>query len=120
MQQPIIKAIMMPKDTNIWGTVFGGVILNHIDEAAGVEAIKHTDKARMVTVAMKEVVFKAPVLVGDLVSFYCRDVKIGHTSVTVNIEVIAERRNHESIKVTEASVVFVAIDDQGKPCNVVG
>src|SRR5262245_7886016 len=88
--QPAIRVVMMPKDTNAHGTIFGGVILNHVDLAGAVEAQRHTAR-KVVTVAMHEVKFIAPVLVGDLVSFYTETVKIGTTSVTVRVTVDAKR-----------------------------
>ncbi len=112
--QPTIRVLMMPRDTNPWGTVFGGVILSHLDQAAGLEAIRRTDH-QIVTVAMKEVVFHEPVLVGDLVSFYARTTRLGRTSITVRVEVEAERRNQAPVRVTEAEVTFVAIDPEGHP-----
>ncbi len=113
-RQPTIRVLMMPRDTNNWGTIFGGVILSHLDQAAGLEAIRNTDQ-RIVTVAMKEVVFHQPVLVGDLVSFYAETVRLGRTSITVKVEVKAERRFLDPLKVTEAEVTFVAIDQEGRP-----
>ena len=79
--EPSIRVVMMPKDTNAHGTIFGGVILSYIDQAAAVEAKRH-GAAFIVTVAMREVVFHEPVYVGDLVSFYTRLVRIGNTSIT--------------------------------------
>jgi len=114
IHQPTIRILMMPRDTNPWGTVFGGVILSHLDQAAGLEAIRQTDH-QIVTVAMKEVVFHEPVLVGDLVSFYARTTRLGRTSITVRVEVEAERRHQAPIRVTEAEVTFVAIDPAGCP-----
>ena len=112
--QPAIRVVMMPKDTNPLGTIFGGIILSYIDQAGTVEARKHSDK-KLVTVAMHEVKFIAPVLVGDLVSFYTETVKIGTTSITVRITVDARRGAppHETARVTQAEVVYVAIDEPG-------
>src|SRR5262245_51494802 len=90
-RQPAIRVMLLPRDTNEAGTIFGGVILSHIDLAAAVECRKHSVR-RFVTVAMKEVVFVAPVYVGDLVSFYTRTAKVGTTSITVQVEVEVERR----------------------------
>src|SRR5512143_3980040 len=80
--QPAIRVVMMPRDTNPMGTIFGGIILSFIDQAGVVEAQRHTDK-QLVTVAMHEVKFIAPVFVGDLVSFYAEKVRIGNTSITI-------------------------------------
>src|SRR5580692_7858163 len=103
--QPAIRVILMPKDTNALGTIFGGIILSYIDQAGAVEGHRH-GAGRLVTVAMREVVFHAPVFVGDLVSFYTETVRLGRTSVTVKVEVEAQRGRHGSgrVKVTEAEV----------------
>lgn len=116
-QNPTIRVIMMPKDTNAHGTIFGGVILSYIDQAAAIEAHKQSDR-RFVTKAMNAVEFVAPVLVGDVVSFYTRVVQLGKTSVTVKVEVEAEGfRSAEKrlVRVTEAEVVCVAVDTAGRP-----
>src|SRR5215467_68151 len=89
--QPAIRVILMPKDTNALGTIFGGIILSYIDQAGAFEAHRH-DCGRLVTVAMREVEFHAPVFVGDLVSFYTETLRVGRTSVTVKVVVEAERR----------------------------
>jgi len=107
-----IRITMMPRDTNSHGTVFGGIILSYIDIAGGVEAVKHTRHDRFVTVAMKEVIFYEPVFIGDLVSFYAETVKVGNTSITVRVVVEAERfgSHGQSVRVTEAEVAYVAIN----------
>ena len=109
VRQPAIRILMMPRDTNALGTIFGGVILSYIDQAGAVEAHRH-GPGRLVTVALHEVVFHEPVFVGDLVSFYAHTVKRGTTSVTVKVEVEAVRpgRQITKVKVTEAEVVFVS------------
>src|SRR5262252_562328 len=114
--EPSIRVIMMPKDTNAHGTIFGGVILSYIDQAAAVEARRH-GASFIVTVAMREVVFHAPVYVGDLVSFYTRLVKIGTTSITVAVEVFSQSSEGQEkrVKVTEAEVTFVNLDQNRKP-----
>lgn len=114
--QPAIRVKMLPKDTNEMGTIFGGVILSQIDLAAAVEAGKHTYH-RVVTVAMREVVFREPVQVGDVVSFFTQVVKLGRTSITIKVTVEARRHHNpcEHVIVTEAEVIFVAVDDEGKP-----
>lgn len=111
-----IRTVLMPKDTNERGTIFGGVILSLIDLAGAVEARKVTDE-RFVTVAMREVVFVAPVYVGDVVSCYTRIVRTGRTSVSIGVEVVAQRRSDRDqvVKVTEAEVVYVAVDAEGRP-----
>jgi acyl-CoA thioesterase YciA len=110
---------MMPKDTNALGTIFGGVILNFVDQAGVVEAHRHSNR-KLVTVAMHEVKFIAPVLVGDLVSFYTETLKVGATSITVRVTVDAKRGEppHEDVRVTQAEVVYVAIDEKGQPVPV--
>jgi acyl-CoA thioesterase YciA len=110
-----IRLTMMPRDTNAHGTVFGGTILSYIDVAGGVESIRHTKHNRFVTVAMKEVIFHEPVYIGDLVSFYARTIKVGNTSITIHVDVEAERFGTPGVvvKVTEAEVIFVAIDERG-------
>ena len=107
-----IRITMMPRDTNAHGTVFGGIILSYIDVAGGVEAVRHTGHDRFVTVAMREIVFLEPVFIGDLVSFYAETVKVGNTSVTVRVIVEAQRfgSHHQSVRVTEAEVIYVAIN----------
>jgi acyl-CoA thioesterase YciA len=116
---PAIRVVLMPKDTNAHGTIFGGVILSHIDIAAAIEVRKYTPK-KIVTKAMHEVVFVAPVFVGDIVSFYTSLVKIGRTSITVKVVVEAERVSYpnERALVTEAEVVYVAIDEGRKPIPI--
>ena len=116
---PAIRVVLMPKDTNAQGTIFGGVILSHIDIAAANEVRKHTLK-RIVTKAMHEVVFVAPVFVGDIVSFYTELVRIGRTSITVKVIVEAERVRDPKIRarVTEAEVVYVAIDENRQPVPI--
>ena len=107
-----IRITMMPRDTNAHGTVFGGIILSYIDVAGGVEAVKHTGHDRFITVAMKEVIFLEPVFIGDLVSFYAETIKVGNTSITVKVVVEAERfgSHGQSVRVTEAEVAYVAIN----------
>jgi len=107
-----IRITMMPRDTNAHGTVFGGIIMSYIDVAGGVEAVRHTRHDRFVTVAMKEVIFHEPVFIGDLVSFYAETRRVGNTSITVHVEVEAERfgAHGQKVRVTEAEVTFVAIN----------
>ena len=117
--QPAIRVVMMPRDTNPLGTIFGGLILSYIDQAGAVQARRHSEK-KLVTVAMHEVKFIAPVFVGDLVSFYTETIKIGNTSITVRVTVDAKRGSppHETVRVTQAEVVFVAIDEGGRAVPV--
>jgi acyl-CoA thioesterase YciA len=118
-REPSIRVVMMPKDTNAHGTIFGGVILSYIDQAAAVEAKRHGASV-IVTVAMREVVFHEPVLVGDLVSFYTKLVRIGRTSITVSVEVLSERDEARArpVKVTEAEVTFVNVDENRRPIPI--
>ena len=108
---PAIRVIMMPKDTNALGTIFGGVILSYIDQAGAVEAHRSVF-GRIVTVSMREVVFHAPVFVGDLVSFFTRTKRVGNTSVTVEVTVEAERGYPGGPKVT-----VTAAEMAPAPCN---
>ena len=124
--QPAIRVILMPKDTNALGTIFGGIILSYIDQAGAVEAHRHK-AGRLVTVAMHEVEFHAPVFVGDLVSFWTETVRLGRTSITVKVTVEVERRTPQAggggpaggetgkVKVTEAEVVYVRVDSSNRP-----
>jgi acyl-CoA thioesterase YciA len=128
-RDPAIRVLLLPKDTNAYGTIFGGVILSHIDLASAIEA-RRAGPHRFVTKAMREVEFHEPVFVGDIVSFFTETVRIGRTSVTVRVLVEAERWGAPSaavptadtpaqrIKVTEAEVVFVAVDTGGRPVPV--
>ena len=118
---PAIRVTMLPRDTNAHGTIFGGVILSYIDLAGGIECRRRSPK-KFVTKAMHEVVFVAPVHLGDLVTFYTRTIRTGHTSITVGVEVEVERLGlggtKEIVRVTEAEVIYVAVGDDGKPIPV--
>ena len=150
-REPAIRVLLLPKDTNAYGTIFGGVILSHIDLASAIEA-RRIAPHHYVTKAMREVEFHEPVHLGDIVSFYTETVHVGRTSVTVRVLVEAERWGDvpelgidrprlaadgageaseprrsaegakagwgETVKVTEAEVVLVAIDAQGRPVPV--
>jgi acyl-CoA thioesterase YciA len=107
---------MMPKDTNALGTIFGGIILSYIDQAGAVEAHRFTP-GRLVTVAMHEVVFHEPVFVGDLVSLFADVLRIGKTSIAVKVVVEAERHltDRKVVKVTEAEVIYVHVDEHNQP-----
>jgi acyl-CoA thioesterase YciA len=113
---PSIRVSMMPHMTNPQGTIFGGVILSYIDQAGAIEAVRQTNHRRFVTAAIREVVFHEPVFVGDLVSFYAEVVKIGNTSLTVKVCVESARfkNSHEIVRVTEADVIYVAVDEFGQ------
>jgi acyl-CoA thioesterase YciA len=117
---PAIKVILLPKDTNALGTIFGGVILSHIDLASAVEARK-VARRRYVTKAMHEVEFHEPVFLGDIVNFFTETVRVGRTSITVKVTVEAERwggGEGERVMVTQAEVVLVAVDELGRPTPV--
>ena len=118
-RQPAIRQVMMPRDTNALGTIFGGVILSMIDLAAAIEA-HHCHPGRVVTVAMDKVEFKFPVFVGDLVSCYTETVRVGRTSLTAHVTVFAQRRfgNGPHQFVTQAQVTMVAVDDEGNPLAI--
>jgi acyl-CoA thioesterase YciA len=119
---PAIKLLLLPKDTNAFGTIFGGVILSHIDLASAVEARK-SGPHRYVTKAMREVEFHQPVFLGDVVSFFTETIRVGRTSITVRVVVEAERwgaGRGEQVTVTEAEVVLVAVDADGRPTAIVG
>jgi acyl-CoA thioesterase YciA len=125
---PAIKVLLLPKDTNAYGTIFGGVILSNVDLASAIEARK-VAAHRYVTKAMREVEFHEPVFLGDIVNFYTETVRIGRTSITVRVTVEAERwgtpplvagttGHGEVVKVTEAEVVLVAVNDEGRPVAI--
>lgn len=118
-QEPILRTVPMPSDTNHAGDIFGGWIMAQVDLAGSIPAIRRA-RGRVATVAVNSFVFKHPVLVGDLVSFYGQIVKTGHTSITVDVTVYAQRGAREGeqevcIKVTEAVLTYVAIDQHRKP-----
>ena len=117
--EPAIKALMMPRDTNVHGTIFGGVLLSLIDQAGAVHA-RDAGLDRVVTVAMQAVEFKLPVYVGDVVSFYCETTRIGRTSITVRVDVWARRfvPSKETVHVTEAGITFVNVDEDRTPIPV--
>jgi acyl-CoA thioesterase YciA len=118
-QELVLKVIPMPADCNANGDIFGGWVMAQVDLAGSVIPARYTG-GRMATVAVKEVIFKQPVRVGDILSFFSQLTRIGRTSVTVKVEVYAERFRSQGkyIKVTEASLTYVAIDDQGQPREV--
>lgn len=116
LREPTLRVTMLPRDTNAHGTIFGGVILSHIDLAGAIAASRQAPR-NFVTRAMREVGFIAPVYVGDVVSFYTGVLREGKTSVTIQVIVEAERSKEprRQIKVTEAEVVYVAVDEDGNP-----
>ncbi len=116
MKESTLRITLLPRDTNKHGSIFGGIILSHIDLAGSIEARKTSGPHNFATVAMDKVVFHKPVFVGDVVSFYTSTVRIGRTSVTVKVIVEAIRAtDQEVVKVTEAEVVYVAVDRNWKP-----
>jgi acyl-CoA thioesterase YciA len=114
--EPTLRVTMLPRDTNARGTIFGGVILSHIDLAGGIAASRQAPR-NFVTRAMRGVEFIAPVYIGDVISFYTAVVREGTTSVTVKVSVEAERGREprHRVKVTEAEVIYVAVDEAGNP-----
>ncbi len=117
-ETPAIKVVMQPKHTNHQGAIFGGVILSLIDQAAWIEALRQSPQ-RYVTVAMDKVEFKQPVFQGDILSLWGRTVSIGTTSIRVHLDVRAFRPElGDEIAVTEAEVVLVSIDSEGKPTPI--
>ena len=112
----VLKVVPMPRDTNVNGDIFGGWVMAHVDTAGAILPARIIG-GRMATVAVDKFVFKQPVRVGDLLSFYSSVQRIGRTSVTVDVEVFAERimTQGDFVKVTEALLTFVAIDEEGRP-----
>ena len=112
----VMKVIPMPADCNANGDIFGGWVMAQVDLAGSVLPARYV-QGRMATVAVNEFIFKQPVRVGDILSFYAHVSRIGNTSITVQVEVYAERYRHQGqfMKVTEASLTYVAIDDSGRP-----
>ena len=111
-EEPVLRIVPMPADTNAQGTIFGGWVMSQVDIAGGIPA-SHRAQGLVVTVAVNSFIFKEPVFVGDLVSLYARVCKVGRTSVTVDVEVYAQRGRDgrgEIVKVTEAQLTYVAID----------
>jgi len=117
--EPAIRVLMMPRDTNAHGTIFGGVILSYIDQAGAIEARRQGSRL-MLTVSMDKIVFHQPVFVGDLVSFWTETLRIGTTSITIKVmcEVIRGTDPQKKVMVTEAQVVYVNVGDDGKPTPI--
>lgn len=115
-RNPAIRVVLLPRDTNSQGTIFGGIILSHIDLAGAVEAAK-TTRQKVVTKAIKEVEFKAPVFVGEVVSFYATTLRVGTTSITVHVDVEVIREE-EVVEVTHADLTFVCVDKEGRPSKI--
>ena len=115
-REPVLRVVPMPADVNQHGDIFGGWIMSQVDIAGGVLAARRA-RGRVATVAVNSFTFKQPVLVGDLVTFYGEVVRAGRTSVTIDVEVYAQRnpRDIVTVKVTEASLTYVAVDASGRP-----
>ncbi|WP_137890663.1 acyl-CoA thioesterase [Ramlibacter sp. 2FC] len=115
-EELVLKVIPMPADCNANGDIFGGWVMAQVDQAGAVIPARYA-KGRIATVAVNEFIFKQPVRVGDILSFYARLVRVGRSSVTVKVGVYAERFSTQGqyIKVTEAMLTYVAIDEQGRP-----
>jgi len=115
-KDPILRVAPMPRDSNQTGDIFGGWIMAQVDIAGSIPAMRLA-KGRVATVAVNSFVFKQPVFVGDLVSFYAEVVRVGRTSITVNVEVYAQHKpeREEVVKVTEATLTYVAVDENRKP-----
>ena len=118
-EQPVLRIVPMPADTNAQGTIFGGWVMSQVDIAGSIPAWERA-RGPVVTVAVNSFVFKEPVFVGDLVSLYARICKVGRTSITVDVEVFAQRSRGdgvggEAVKVTEAQLTYVAVDEHRQP-----
>jgi acyl-CoA thioesterase YciA len=118
-KEPVLRVVPMPHDTNQHGDIFGGWIMSQVDIAGGVVAARYA-RGRVATVAVNSFVFKQPVLVGDLVTFFAEVTRIGRTSITVDVEVFAQRnpRDQITVKVTEASLTFVAVGGDRRPREI--
>ena len=118
-REPALRLLAMPADSNAQGDIFGGWVMSQVDIAGAVEAVRHA-RGRVATVAVNSFQFKKPVFVGDLVSCYTYLEKIGRTSITVRVEVYSQRcfGNEETVKVTEATLVYVAVDDNRAPRKI--
>lgn len=115
-RQPTLRVAAMPSDANYTGDIFGGWLMGQVDIAGSIPAV-HRAKGRVATIAVNSFVFKQPIFVGDIVSFYARVLKVGTTSVTVDVEVYVQRdpENPTCLKVTEATLTYVAVGEDRKP-----
>ena len=115
-KEPTLRVVPMPADSNPSGDIFGGWVMSHVDIAGSIPAIRLA-RGRVATVAVNSFVFRQPIMIGDLVSFYAEVVKVGRTSITVSVEVYAQRDRlgEECVKVTEATLTYVAVDNQRRP-----
>ena len=115
-KEPTLRVVPMPADSNFSGDIFGGWVMSQVDIAGSIPATRLA-RGRVATIAVNSFVFRQPVLVGDVVSFYAEVVKVGRTSITVSVEVYAQRNpvKEETVKVTEATLTYVAVDSQRRP-----
>lgn len=115
-REPTLRVVAMPSDCSYTGDVFGGWVMAQVDVAGSIPAL-HRARGRVATVAVNSFIFKQPLFMGDVVSFYTHIVKVGRTSITVNVEVYAQRDPAEPVcvKVTEATLTYVAVGDDRKP-----
>ena len=120
-REPVLRVVPMPADANSTGDIFGGWIMSQVDIAGSIPALRMA-RGRVATIAVNSFVFKQPVLIGDLVSFYAKVVRVGRTSITVDVEVFAQRGVPEevTVKVTEATLTYVAVDNNRKPRPIDG
>ena len=118
-REPTLRVLAMPSDANAFGDIFGGWLMGQVDIAGSIPAL-HRARGRVATVAVNSFVFKQPVFMGDLVSFYTQIEKVGRTSITVSVEVYVQRDPAKRIcaKVTEATLTYVAVDADRKPCPI--
>lgn len=119
-RQPTLRVVPTPADTNPWGDIFGGWIMSHVDVAGGIVAQQRA-RGRVTTVAVNAFQFRKPVFVGDIISCYAQVIRVGNTSITVDVEVYAQRPglgsewNEECVKVTEATLTYVALGNDRRP-----
>ncbi len=115
-REPTLRVVAMPSDANYVGDIFGGWLMGQVDVAGSIPAL-HRARGRVATVAVNSFVFKQPIFVGDVVSFYARIIKTGTTSITVDVEVYVQRdpANPTCLKVTEATLTYVAVGDDRRP-----
>jgi acyl-CoA thioesterase YciA len=115
-KEPTLRVVPMPADANSSGDIFGGWVMSQVDIAGSIPAIRRA-RGRVATVAVNSFVFRQPVMVGDIVSLYAEVVKVGRTSITVSVEVYAQRNpvEEECVKVTEATLTYVAVDSERRP-----
>ena len=115
-REPVLRVVPMPADVNQHGDIFGGWIMSQVDITGGILAARRA-RGRVATVAVNSFTFKEPVSIGDLVTFYGDIVRVGRTSVTIDVEVFAQRNPDDlvTVKVTEASLTYVAVGEDGRP-----